>query len=223
MKELILAGILWLSIGCHLAWAAPPALADTVAGQTQLARRLSAEACQQLAAGPAHAAGPMTPTQAEEAFEQALSSTIEKQVPTIKQVAAQAHTAGAYEHLLAYLPTAMALHLIRTCPLATSLYGQFGNAAAAKDVLVKSWGDELCQRLATLQTTGLFKDKSSAERVELFHQEFNASLTRRGAQIMQLYGAAGNSQAVVGELAGRITVYMQQQCLPTLMMLKDNK
>lgn len=114
-------------------------------------------------------------------------------VAAIRQVATQANTAGAYEKLRANLPTAMAVHLIRTCPTATQLYSQFSNSAAAEDAFIQAWGEELCQRLATLQATGFLKGKSPAERVELFHQEFNASLTRRGPQIMQLYGPAGNS------------------------------
>lgn len=141
----------------------------------------------------------------------------------IRQVAEQANTAGAYEKLRANLPTAVAVHLIKTCPTATHLYGRFSNSAATEDAFIKSWGEELCQRLATLQATGFLKGKSPAERVELFHQEFNVSLTRRGPQIMQLYGPTGNSQPVVARLAGRVTEYMQQQCLPTLMLLKDSK
>ncbi|RZK28806.1 MAG: hypothetical protein EOO63_10420 [Hymenobacter sp.] len=47
--------------------------------------------------------------------------------------------------------------------------------------------------------------------------------TRRGPQVMQLYGAAGNSQPVIERLANRVTKQMQQQCLPTLMWLKENK
>ncbi|AMR28061.1 hypothetical protein A0257_13815 [Hymenobacter psoromatis] len=223
MKQLILLGSLWLLAGNQLVWAAPPVLADTIAGQTQLARVLAAEACQQLAAGPGQALTELSPTQAQEAFEQALSQTIEKRVAAIRQVAKQANTAGAYEKLRADLPTVVAVHLIRTCPTATQLYGRFINSAAAEDAFIKSWGEELCQRLATLQATGLLKNKSSAERVELFHQEFNASLTRRGPQIMQLYGAAGNSQPVVARLASRVMEDLQQQCLPTLMLLKDSK
>ena len=223
MKQLTLLGFLWLLASSQLTWAAPLPLADTIVGQAQLARNLAAEACQKLATKAGQPAGEMSAMQAQAAFEQALSDAIEKQVASIKEVAARANTAGAYEKLRASLPTAVALQLIKTCPTASTLYSRFGNSAASKDALIKSWGDELCQRLAVLQTTGLLKGKSSAERVELFHQEFNASLTRRGPQIMQLYGAAGNSQQVVGELAGRITEYMQQQCLSTLMMLKDTK
>ncbi len=223
MKQLILFGGLWLLAGSQCVWAAPPAPADTIAGQTQLARRLAAEACQQLATGPSPAATALSPVQAQEVFEQALSQTIEKRVAAIRQVATQAKVAGAYEQLRAYLPTAVAVQLIRACPAATQLYNRFSQTAAGEDKFIKAWGNELCQRLAALQTAGAFKGKSSAERVELFHQEFNASLTRRGPQIMQLYGPAGNSQAVVGRLAGRVTEYMQQQCLPMLMLLKDSK
>jgi hypothetical protein len=223
MKQLTLLGFLWLLIGNQLAWSAPLALADTVVGQAQLARSLAAEACQQLATTPGQLASKMSAVQAQAAFEQVLSNAIEKRVASIKQVAAQSTTAGAYEKLRASLPTAVALQLIGDCPTATTLYNRFSNSAASKDALIKSWGNELCQRLAELQTTGLLQGKSSAERMELFHQEFNASLTRRGPQIMQLYGAAGNSQPVQGELADRITEYMKQQCLPTLMMLKDTK
>jgi hypothetical protein len=223
MKQLFLLGSLWLLLGNHLAWAAAPALADTITGQTQLARSLAAEACQQLTTEPSAAASGLSPAQAQEAFEQALSKTIEKRVATIRLVAKRANTAGAYEKLRAYLPTAVAMDLLRTCSAAAQLYGRSSNSAAAEDALVKSWGDELCQRLATLQATGVLKGKSSAERVELFHQEFNASLQRRGSQIMQVYGSAGNSQPVVERLANRVTEYMQQQCLPTLMLLKDSK
>ncbi len=223
MKQLILLGSLWLLAGNQVVWAAPPVLADTIAGQTQLARSLAAEACQQLAAGPGQALTELSPTQAQEAFEQALSQAIEKRVAAIRQVAKQANTAGAYEKLRANLPNVVAVHLIRTCPTATQLYGRFSNLAVAEDAFIKSWGEDLCQRLATLQATGLFKSKSLAERVGLFHQEFNASLTRRGPQIMQLYGPAGNSQPVVERLAGRVMEYMQQQCLPTFMLLKDSK
>lgn len=223
MKQLILAGCLCLLASSQSVCASPRALADTVAGQTQLARSLAAEACQQLAAGPGNAATEQSPVQAQEAFEQALSQTIERRVASIRQVARQANTAGAYEQLRAYLPTAVALCLVRTCPAAAQLYGRFSQSATAEDAFIKSWGGELCQRLAALQTAGAFRGKSSAERVELFHQEFNASFTRRGPQIMQLYGPAGNSQPVVARLAGRVTEYMQQQCLPTLMLLKDSK
>ena len=223
MKTLILLGSLWLLAGSQRAWGASQALADTIAGQTQLARSLAAEACQQLAAGPGQAATGLSPTQAQEAFEQALSSIIEKRVAVIRQVAKRANTAGAYEQLRADLPTAVAVQLIKACPAATQLYNRFSNSAADEDAFVKSWGDELCQRLANLQATGFLKGKSSAERTELFHQEFNASLTQRGPQIMQLYGPAGNSQPVIERLAGRVTEYMQQQCLPTLMLLKDTK
>ena len=223
MKQLILFGSLWLLIGNQLVWAAQPALADTIAGQAQLARRLAAEACQQLADGPGSAAANLSPTQAQEAFEQALAKTIERRVAAIRQVAQQANAAGAYEQLRAYLPTAVAVHLIKTCPAATQLYGRFSNSAAAEDAFIKSWGEELCQRLATLQANGLVRGKSPAERVALFHQEFSASLTQRGPQIMQLYGPAGNSQPVVTRLASRATEYMQQQCLPALMMLRENK
>jgi hypothetical protein len=223
MKQFILLGFLWSLISNQLAWASPLAPVDTIAGQTQLARSLAAEACQQLATKPGQPAGEMSAIQAQAAFEQVLSDAIEKRVASIRQVAARANTAGAYEKLRASLPTAVALQLIRACPTATTLYSRFGNSAASKDALIKSWGNELCQRLAELQATGLLQGKSSAERMELFHQEFNASLTRRGPQIMQLYGAAGNSQPMQRELADGIMEYMKQQCLPTLMMLKDTK
>lgn len=222
MKQLILLGAMWLLSGNQSAWATPLASADTTAGLTLLARRLAAEACQQLAAAPSAATTPSA-QQAQEAFEQALSQTIEKRVVAIRQVAKQANAAGAYEQLRATLPTAVAVQLIRTCPAAAQLYGRFSQTAAGEDAFVKSWGDELCQRLAALQAAGAFTGKSSAERVELFHQEFNATLTRRGPQLMQLYGPAGNSQAVVERLAGRVTEYMQQQCLSTLMLLKNSK
>lgn len=196
--------------------------ADTVVGQTQLARSLASEACQQLAAGPKPATE-QSPVQAQAAFEQVLSQTIEKRAAAIRQVAAKAKVAGAYEQLRAYLPTAVAVQLIRTCPAATQLYNRFSQTAAGEDEFITSWGDELCQRLAALQTAGTFNSKSSAERIELFHQEFSASLARRGPQIMRLYGPSGNSQAVVERLAGRVTEYMQQKCMPTLTLLKDSK
>ncbi|QKG58131.1 hypothetical protein GKZ68_16760 [Hymenobacter sp. BRD128] len=221
MKQLVLVASLWLLAAGPAALAASLALADTVAGQTQLARSLAGEACQQLAAGPSTAT--LSPVQAQAAFEQVLSQTIEKRVATIRQVAAQAKVAGAYEQLRAYLPTAVAVQLIRACPAATQLYNRFRQTAAGEDEFIKAWGDELCQRLAALQTAGAFKGKSSAERVELFHQEFNASLIRRGPQIMQLYGPNGNSQPVIERLAGRVTEDMQQNCLSTLMLLKDTK
>ena len=223
MKQLILLGSLWLLAGSQLAWGASPVPVDTIAGQTRLARSLAAEACQQLATGPGRAATELSPVQAQEAFEQALSSIIEKRIAVIKRVAEQANTAGAYEKLRADLPTAVAVQLIKTCPAATQLYARFSNSAAAEDDFIKSWGDELCQRLATLQAAGFLKHKSAAERTALFHQEFTASLTRRGPQLMQLYGPAGNSEAVVARLASRVTDYMQQQCLPTLMLLRDSK
>jgi hypothetical protein len=221
MKQLVLLASLGLLGSAQLACAAPPAPADTVAGQTQLARSIAGETCQQLAAGPSAAA--LSPMQAQAAFEQALSQTIEKRVASIRQVAANAKVAGAYEQLRASLPTAVAVHLIRACPAATQLYSRFSQTTVGEDESIKSWGDELCQRLGALQTAGAFKSKSSAERVELFHQEFNASLNRRGPQIMQLYGPNGNSQEVVTRLAGRVTEYMQQNCLSTLMLLKDSK
>jgi hypothetical protein len=117
----------------------------------------------------------------------------------------------------------VALHLVRTCPAATQLYGRFSRSAPAEEAFVKSWGEELCQRLAALQTTGAFNGKSSAGRVELFHQEYTASLTRRGPQLMQLYGPAGNSQPVVTRLANRVAEYMQQQCPSALILLGDSK
>lgn len=197
---------------------------DTVVGQSQLARQLATGACQQLTAAPTAASlATMSVTQAQETFERMLSSAIEEHVAMIKQVATQAKTAGAYEQLRAALPTVVAVHLIRNCPAAAQLYARFSNSAAAEDAFIKSWSEELCQRLAALQAKGLFKGKTSAERIELYHQEFNASLVQRGPQIMQLYGAAGNSQPVVDRLSSRTLEYMQQHCLPALMQLKDNK
>lgn len=223
MKQLVLLASLGLLGSTRLASAAPLAPADTVAGQTQLARSLASEACQQLAAGLSAATTALSPMQAQAAFEQALSQTIEKRVAAIRQVAARAKVAGAYEQLRASLPTTVAVQLIRACPAATQLYNQFSQTAAGEDEFIKSWGDELCRRLAALQSAGAFRGKSSAERVELFHQEFNAALTRRGSQIMQLYGPSGNSQPVITRLAGRVTEYMQQNCLSTLTVLKDSK
>lgn len=222
MKQLILALSVWLLTCSQFVLASSLVPADTIAGQARLARSLAAEACQQLASGPNRAATGQNPLQAQQAFEQALSQTIEKRTASIRQVASKATAAGAYERLRAYLPTAMAVLLVRTCPTAAQLYNQFSSSAATEDALIKSWGEELCQRLATLHTAGTFNGKSSAERVELFRQEFTTSLARRGPQIMQLYGADGNSQPVVARLAGRITEYMQQQCLPTLTLLKVN-
>jgi hypothetical protein len=195
---------------------------DTVVGQSQLAKQLAGSACQQLAAEQASFAT-MSNLQAQEVFEHALSATIEGHIANIKQVAAHAKTASAYEQLQANLPTTVAVQLIRNCPAAAQLYARFSNSAPAEDAFVKSWGDELCQRLEKLQANGMFKDKTSAERIELYHQEFNASLVQRGPQIMQLYGAAGNSQPVLERLSSRNLEYMQQHCLPSLMLLKGTK
>lgn len=222
MKHLLVLGSLWLLANLPLAWATPPVLADTIPGQTLLTRSLATEACRQLAAKPGYAtAATMSAQQAQEAFEQALSATIEKRVASIRQAAQRAGTAGAYEKLRAELPTAVALQLVKSCPTAARLYGRFGDSAAAEDSFIAAWGDELCQRLTTLQTKGLLQNKTSAARIELFHQEFTASLIQRGPQIMQLYGAAGNSQPVMEQLSSRVTDYMQQHCLPALMLLKD--
>lgn len=222
MKHFFAWSSLWLLANLPLARATPLALADTVPGQTLLTRSLATEACRQLAAEPGYAtAASLGAQQAQEAFEQALSATIEKRVASIKQAAQRAGTAGAYEKLRAELPTAVALQLVKSCPTAARLYGRFGDSAATDDLFIAAWGDELCQRLATLQAKGLLQNKTSAARIALFHQEFTASLTQRGPQIMQLYGAAGNSQPVLEQLSSRVTDYMRQHCLPTLMLLKD--
>jgi hypothetical protein len=65
--------------------------ADTLAGQTLLARQLAAEACQQLAARPSPATTELSPVQAQEAFEQVLSQAIEKREVAIRQVAKRAN------------------------------------------------------------------------------------------------------------------------------------
>ena len=223
MKRLLLSCCISL-LAISQAWAtcrfAIPA--DTILGQSQLAKQLAQSACQQLTTGQASFAT-MSNLQAQEAFEQALSATIEGHIATIKQVATRAKTAGAYEQLRAQLPTTVSVHLIRSCPAAAQLYARFSNSAPAEDAFVKSWGDELCQRLEKLQANGMFKGKTSAERIELYHQEFNASLVQRGPQIMQLYGAAGNSQPVLERLSSRNIEYMTHYCLPSLMLLKDTK
>ncbi|MEJ7661987.1 MAG: hypothetical protein WKG07_21645 [Hymenobacter sp.] len=137
---------------------------------------------------------------------------------SVKQAAQRAGTAGACEKLRAELPTAVALQLIKSCPTAARLYGRFGDSAAAEDTFIAAWGHELCQRLTTLHAKGLLQNKTFTTQIELFHQEFTASLIRRGPQIMQLYGAAGNSQSVIEQIGSRVTDYMRQHCLPTLLV-----
>ncbi len=204
---------------------------DTVPGQGQLVKQLAAAACQRV--GPAlggAAPATLSATQAQEAFEQVLSAAIENQVADIRQLARRTKAAGAYDQLRAELPTATALCMVRTCPAAAALYDRFSSTITgapaptrAEAAFVQSWGDELCRRLAALNEKGQFQGKTSAERFELFHQEYAAALAIRGPQIMQLYGAAGNSNQVTALLSSRMTDYMKQSCPQSLMLLKDTK
>ena len=199
---------------------------DTVVGQAQLVNQLAMAACKKMDLEVGSVAM-LSATQAQAAFELALSEAIENGVTGIRQAAQRAKTAGAYEQLRANLPTAVALQLVKTCRTATALYGRFSNTIATTSALtaletafVESWGDELCKRLTTLNEKGLFQGKTSAERTELFHQEYIASLATRGPQIMQLYGPAGNSDQVTHVLSKLVMDNMIQRCSQTLMLLK---
>ncbi|UOR04991.1 hypothetical protein MUN82_18895 [Hymenobacter aerilatus] len=199
---------------------------DSIPAPAQLIRQLAADVCQRLATDKQQAAfATMSPPQAQDIFERVLSATIKEKDSSIRQIAQRSDVPNAYERLLRNLATLVSVQLIKTCPDASTLYGRFAGARSdaptpAEQALVQSWGDELCQRLADLQKAGRLQGKTSAECIELFHQEYNASLAKRGPQIMQLYGADGNSQLVVDLLSNRITQYMQQHCLQTLLLLR---
>ena len=95
---------------------------------------------------------------------------------------------GAYEQIMTNLSTLFSTQLCKTCPDATTLYNRFAgvrNAAPtpAEMAFVQSWGDELCQRLASLQKDGRLQRKTSAECMELFHQEYSASLLKRDPKL----------------------------------------
>lgn len=197
---------------------------DTISGQNKLVKQLTAEACQQLDTEQQRASlANLSTAQAQSAFERVLSAAIEKGVPAIKQLAQRSNTIGAYEKLRATLPTAVALRMIQTCSPASTLYNRFSSSVAApagpEKAFIESWGNELCTRLVLLNDKGSFQGKPSTERVELFHQEYMASLKARGPQIMQLYGPAGNSPQTVQLLSGRITEYMRQHCSESLLLL----
>lgn len=201
---------------------------DTIPGQYYLTRQITSEVCRLLDAEQQRSpVAAMSNIQAQETFERALSAGIEKQVPSIKQLARRSKTPNAYEKLRKDIPTAVALALVKTCPAATTLYNRFSrsvaNSSEAEKAFFDSWGDELCQKLNILNAQGLMQEKTSAERMELFHQEYTAALSTRGPQIMQLYGPAGNSPEVVEALGNRLTESMVRPCPNTLLLLKPTK
>ncbi|MBW3131127.1 hypothetical protein [Hymenobacter profundi] len=227
MKSLSFCSFLLSFSWCITCYAGTsPTAPDSISGQTQLIKQIAAEACQQMAADKQQDSfATMRPPQAQDTFEKILLATIKRRESTIRQVARRSNVPGAYEQLLGSLATLVSVQLVRTCPDATMLYGRFAGARSAEptpaeQALIQEWGDELCQRLAALQKAGRLQGKTSAECLELFHQEYTASLTKRGPQIMQVYGSDGNSQMVVDLLSNRITQYMQQHCLQTLLLLR---
>lgn len=215
---LLLLG-LWLAPGRTTAQTATTS-ADSVNGQTLLAREAAATACQRLTAQ----AGTtnfqtLSPAKAQDLFEQALSNAITSKDKKARRLV-QGKVASTYEKLISDLTTLAAIELIRICAPAALLYRHFSDTASAEQEFVQSWGDELCQRLNTLDQQGKLKGQTAAQRMELFRQEYEASLHRRGPQIMQLYGPAGNSTDTVARLGTLLMEHMQTNCLQTLLLLR---
>ncbi|WP_460613444.1 hypothetical protein [Hymenobacter seoulensis] len=199
-------------------------LPDTLMGQSQLVKQLRTEACEQLLSRQKNTPfSTLNATQAQQLFEETLSATIEKRVSSIKQVAARSKIAGAYEQLRANLPTAVAIQLVKTCQPAATLYNQFSNSlpTAAEQMLIKSWGSELCSRLTALKDNGSFKGKTPTERMELFRREFMTSVNTHGPQIMKVYGPAGNSPQAVDRLSQLVSQQIQEQCTSLLYLLNQ--
>lgn len=116
------AAILALANPAHAARPLPVP-ADTVAGQALLIKKLAAETCQQLTASPKYDLfDSMAAAEAQQIFEQALSAVIEKKVSDIRQLARNSARAGVYGNLRAVLPTAIALQMVRKCPVAATLF-----------------------------------------------------------------------------------------------------
>ncbi|MGI4886327.1 MAG: hypothetical protein ACRYFR_15330 [Janthinobacterium lividum] len=230
MKILLLCLLLSNLAQAHQRLAAAP---DSVPGQSRLVVQVAAEVCQQMSAAGSPALAVLSPAQAMEKFESALSVAIENHAADVRRVAIRTKNPKAYNQLRADLPNATALRLTKTCAAAAVLYSRFGRfldespvPTAAEKQFVHAWSSEFCQHLTALNQEGRFQGKLEAERVVLFEQEFSASLAAQGPKIAQLYGGVVNENQAVTQkfllmLVNEWGAQIKESC-PQLMRLLNS-
>jgi len=224
MKHLLLT----LLCALALAPAARALPADTLQGQAQLVRQLSASLCERLAAeNQKSELGKLPEADAQALFNQAIVGAMSDNMAAFKTLLKQVPDAKQEEQA-GQIGQQAVFKLVENCPVARSFVAQLGfnaskqqaNITPAERPVLTPVAQRICKRLDEENAKQPFDKRAPSARSQTMEQIMETVITANSQELTDYYGEdALSDEAQMREIGTKIGLVVVEQCPSYLILM----